>query len=89
MFKKETNCVGKLDYAVKRLLVNRSMYKLNGIVYFHHLIFHSIPSSLTNNEKAYAECLLGQRIGEGSESLPLLPPWLRTNSRTLKPDSSI
>ena len=69
-----------MAYAVKRLLVNISMYKLNGIMYFHHLIFRSIPSSLTNNEEAYAECLPGQRTGEGSGSLPLLPPWLRANS---------
>ena len=49
--------------------------------------FRSIPSSLTNNEEAYAECFPGRRTGEGSRSLPLLPPWLRANSEVKVPSN--
>ena len=49
--------------------------------------FRSIPSSLTNNEEAYVECFPGRRTGEGSGSLPLLPPWLRANSKVKVPSN--
>ena len=64
------------DYQLIKLLFNLKWNCVFPLPYFSR----SIPSLLTNNEEAYAECFLGQRTGEGSWSLPLLPPWLRANS---------
>ena len=78
-------------YAIKRLPVHKLFFSLKwNCVFPSPYFFQSIPSLLTNNEEAYAECFPGRRTGEGSGSLPLLPPWLRANFRsqsTLKPES--
>ena len=43
-------------------------------MYFHHLIFRSIPTSLMINEEAPSGMFPSQKTGEGFGLLPLLPP---------------
>ena len=71
------------DYKLIKLLFSLKWNFVFPSPYF----FRSIPSSLTNNEEAYAECFPGRRTGEGSGSLPLLPPWLRANSEVKVPSN--
>ena len=57
-------------------------------MYFHHLIFQSIPTSLTNNEETHEECFQARGLVKDPARSPFPLYWLLANSSTLKHESS-